>query len=64
LTISAYLSENKNGEWTVTSYYERDLLGELDVVEHDEGTLDIEDSSVVDAGGDVVVRHGGFNLCD
>ena len=41
---------------------EGNLLGELDVVEHDEGTLDIEHSSVVDAGSDVVVTSGSFDV--
>ena len=40
------------------------LLGELDVVENDKGTLDIQHRAVVHAGSDVVVRHGGFDFGD
>lgn len=35
------------------------ILGELDVLEDDEWSVDIEDSSVVDSGCDVVVSGGG-----
>lgn len=35
------------------------ILGELDVLEDDEGSVDILDGSVVDSGSDVVVSGGG-----
>lgn len=38
------------------------LLGELDVIEDDEGTLYIEDGTVIDTGSDVVVTSGGFDV--
>ena len=38
------------------------LLGELDVVEDDEGTFDIEDGAVVHTGSNVVVAHGGAGV--
>ena len=34
------------------------LLGEFDIVEDDEGTFDIEDSTVVHTRGNVVVTSG------
>lgn len=42
------------------------LLGELDVVEDDKWTFDVEDSSVIDTGRNVVVTLGGLDvdLCD
>ena len=39
------------------------LLGELDVVEDDEGTFDVEDGSVVDSGSDVVVSCDSLHVC-
>ena len=38
--------------------------GELDVVEDNEGTFDIEDGTVVDAGRDVVVTGRGTSIND
>ena len=40
------------------------LPGEFDIVEDDEGSLDIEHSTVVDARRDVVVAHGGASVHD
>jgi hypothetical protein len=40
----------------------RNLLGELDVVQDDKGTLDIEHCSVVDAGRNVVVGSDCLNV--
>ena len=42
----------------------RHLLGELDIVKNDEGTLDIENCAVVDTGSNVVVAHGCFDVGD
>lgn len=41
-----------------------DLLGELDVVKNDEGTLDVEHSSVVYARSDIVVAHSSLDVSD
>jgi len=38
------------------------VLGELDVVEHDKWSLDVEDGSIVDSGGDVVIVGGCFDV--
>ena len=40
------------------------LPGEFDIVEDDEGSLDIKHSTVVDARRDVVVAHGGASVYD
>lgn len=40
----------------------RDLLGELDVVEHNQGPLDVEDGPVVDSGRDVVVSGHSLDV--
>ena len=40
------------------------LPGEFDIVEDDEGSLDIKHSTVVDARRDVVVAHGGASVHD
>ena len=40
------------------------LPGELDVVEDDEGALDVEDGTVVDAGSNVVVAHSSAGVND
>lgn len=45
-----------------TSFGAEDLLGELDIVEYDERTLDIEHSTVVDTGSDIVVTHSSFDV--
>lgn len=37
-------------------------LGELDIVEDDEGAIDLDDSPVVDPGGDAVVAGGGLRV--
>jgi len=39
------------------------VLGELDVLEDDEGSIDIEDSSVVDSRSNVVVSGRGQEVC-
>lgn len=55
-TISAYLR----------GMFERvlnSLLGELNVIEDDEGTFDIKYSSVVNSWSNVVVSCDSFNVC-
>ena len=39
-----------------------DLPGELDVVKDDEGSLDVEDGTVVNTGRDVVVTSRGTSV--
>lgn len=66
MTISAYLIESELvikfsfsvSARTPDKMEARYLLGELDVVENDEGADDIEHSSVVDTWGNVVVPLG------
>jgi hypothetical protein len=38
------------------------LLGELDVVKHDERTLDVQDGSVINSRRDVIVSGHGLNV--
>jgi hypothetical protein len=45
------------------AFRRRYLLGELDVVENDQGTLDIKYGSVVDARCNVVVGSDCLNVC-
>ena len=40
------------------------LPWELDVVEDDEGALDVEDGTVIDAGSNVVVAHSSAGVND
>jgi len=54
-TISAYLLRVKKCGA---------LLGELDVVEHDKGSLYVEHGAVVDARCNIVVAHGGLYVGD
>ena len=75
-TISAYLMSNTMmlgirhdktlppwGLWHLRAFRRRYLLGELDVVENDQGTLDIKYGSVVDARCNVVVGSDCLNVC-
>jgi hypothetical protein len=47
---------------TKTDIDDLGVFGELDIFENDEGTLDIEDGTVVDTGSNVVITGRGTGV--
>ena len=61
-TLDHYAAQEKLSTPKAVPKMVRYLLGELDVVENDEGTLDIEHCSVVDSRCNVVVGSDCLNV--